>query len=172
MVRLRLEHLFIPIAGCILVLQIGACRDLGKTADHTTQSTQPPHSTHSTKPPDSTQAVKPHETHGEASSGACSKADRAEYIHDRNPKFITQLRDCSKETWADKSKNISCLHKIMPSLSNACAGCFADMASCSLANCKLACAFSSTSDGCNHCANSNCQPSLVKCTGVARADLP
>ncbi|MDD5308531.1 MAG: hypothetical protein PHU25_14510 [Deltaproteobacteria bacterium] len=46
------------------------------------------------------------------------------------------------------------------------------MASCALDNCKLACMLSSTSGGCTSCANTNCQASLIKCTGVARADLP
>ena len=106
------------------------------------------------------------------SRGACSPEDREAHVHDPNLKFIGQVRACSKETWANKAKNVACLVKALPSLSKGCAGCFADMARCALSNCKAACLFSSTSDRCGRCANSNCQPSLVKCTGVAARDLP
>ena len=157
MSRWRLRQLIAPFAAGVLVLYASGCRDLGKGEVHPTHATQ---------------AATQSEAHGDSSHGACTKADRAEYVHDPNPKFIGKVRVCSKETWANKAKNIACLTTALPSLSKGCAGCFADMASCALANCKMPCMFSSTSDGCNHCANTHCQPSLIKCTGVARADLP
>ena len=145
----RWEGLVLLLLGCALAMLTWACDDTGSA--------------------EAAVRVKPH---GDALTGACSGADREKYVHDPNPKFITQLRDCSKDTWANKHKNLACLAKVMPSLSKECAGCFADMASCALASCKMACMFSSTSDGCTKCANSKCQPSLIKCSGVARADLP
>jgi hypothetical protein len=109
---------------------------------------------------------------GPGLQGACSLSDRTGHVHGPNQQFIGKVRGCSKETWADKAKNTACLTKALPALSQECAGCFADMASCALSNCKMACMLSSTSDGCTSCANTNCQASLVKCSGVAAADLP
>ena len=171
MSRWRLEYLFGSLAACVLVAQPCACH-VGKADVHSTHSTRSTHSMPSPPLPPSTPDTKQGEAHGDALHGACSQTDRAEHVHDPNLKFVGHVRACSKETWADKAKNIACLTKALPSLSKGCAGCFADMASCALANCKTACMFSSTSESCNNCANSHCQPSLVRCTGVARADLP
>ena len=155
-----LKQRWIPFAACILVLQTFGCQDLDRAGDQSAKSEH------------SNQAAKKHATPEGALQGSCSKKDRVEYIHDSNPKFVGHVQTCSKETWANRGENIACLTKSMPALSNGCAGCFADMASCALANCKLPCMFSSTSEGCTKCANTNCQASLIKCTGVARADLP
>jgi len=111
-------------------------------------------------------------TNKHSTTNACTEQDRKKYIHDPNPEFITRLRACSRKTWANKKKNLACLHKTFPALSEPCATCFADMAKCSLNNCKLACAVNDKSEGCIKCANKNCQPDLIACTGVKRQDLP
>jgi hypothetical protein len=104
--------------------------------------------------------------------GACSASDRKKYIHDPNPDYIAGVRRCSRASWAHKEKTTACLQKTFSGLSKSCAECFADMAKCSLNNCKLACALSSTSKKCINCANENCQSDLIECTGVERQDLP
>ena len=151
-----MEYLGAPLVIGILVVQTCASRDPRKSDEASAR----------------TREREQGEALGDTPPGACSQRDRSENVHDPNVKFIGQVRACSKETWANKVKNTACLTKAVPSLSQGCAGCFADMASCALANCKMPCMFSSTSDGCNKCANSNCQASLVRCTGVASADLP
>lgn len=143
-------------AAFFLALYAGACREPGEVdrpgrAAHVAATT----ATTSSEP-----------------AGACSQADRREQIHEPNAKFVSYVQTCSKSTWASKEKNVACLAKAVPSLSEECAGCFADMASCALANCKLPCMMSSTSERCTKCANQHCQASLIRCTGVARADLP
>ncbi len=103
--------------------------------------------------------------------GACSEKDRLEHIHDDNPRFIDQVKICSRITWAKKPQNVACIVKTLPLLSKKCACCFADMARCSLENCKLACMFRPKSERCVNCAIENCRPALIRCTGVAAADL-
>ena len=168
MSRQCLRHLCAPFFACVLVLLAYACQDHGKPHHRVQQAAK-----QSEAPEHPPEAAK--QTEGPAAQvlqGACSQADRTEYVHDPNLKFINEVRACGKETWANKGENIACIAKVMPSLSKGCAGCFADTASCALANCKIACMFSSTSERCTNCANSNCQASLITCTGVARADLP
>jgi len=175
MSRWYLKHLYASFAACVLVLQIFGCQDLGKADNHAARSKHTAQSKQTAQPKQPTplaEAPQKNETPADALQGACSKTDREDYVHDANQKFIGQLRACSKETWADKAENIACLTKTMPSLSQGCVRCFASMASCALENCKMACMLSAKSDNCIDCANSNCQASLIRCTGVARADLP
>lgn len=164
--RWRSERLYAPFPACVMALQICACQDLAM-ADESAPDTPP-----TTQSIDSTGTGNQGEPPDNALRGACSEADRVEYVHDPNPEFISKVRACSRETWANKVKNIACLKKAMPSLSSGCAACFANMASCSLENCAMPCLFGWLSDICVNCANANCQEALVKCTGVARADLP
>lgn len=104
--------------------------------------------------------------------GACTRADRDQHVHHGNQEFVDQIRECGTETRTVNRKNVACMSEAMPSLSNPCVQCFADMASCTFDHCKLACMVKSTGKKCIDCANSNCQAALVKCSGVARGDLP
>ena len=174
----RLIRLCSSLVACVLVLQAYGCQDPGEAENDSIRSahlTFVNYSTpaalpvHKAQPAES--AKKP-EAHGEELQGACSQEDREDYVHDASQKFTNQLRTCSKDTWANNSKNLACLTANLPSLSKGCARCFADMASCAKDNCKLACMMDSKGGKCINCANANCQASLVKCTGVARADLP
>ena len=116
----RLGYPYALFAACVFLLLTCGCQNHEKADGYSKRSTQ---------------TAKAIEAHGDASKGACSKSDRADYIHENNKKFTGQLRDCSKETWAKKDKNMACLAKVMPSLSKECVGCFVDTASCAAANC-------------------------------------
>jgi hypothetical protein len=107
-----------------------------------------------------------------AAEDGCSEADRTEFIHHPNQKFVRQMTECSKSTWANEAKNLECIQHAMPSLSDDCANCFVDMAGCAKDNCKIPCLFDSASERCLECADSNCGAALVRCSGVASADLP
>jgi hypothetical protein len=175
MSRGRLIQLCIPVAAFALVLQAYGCRDLRKADEDSAQSahaTLVNYSTDAKKPAQPAKAEKKKVAISDALLGACSQKDREDYVHDANLKFTNQLRACSKDTWAKNAKNLACLTRTLPSLSQECAQCFANMASCAKDNCKMACIADSKGDKCISCANTNCQASLVKCTGVARADLP
>src|SRR6476660_3988086 len=65
-------------------------------------------------------AVSSPEVSAEKHPGACSVADRAEHIHESNPAFISDVRTCSRATWANKEKDVACLVKARPSLSQSC----------------------------------------------------
>jgi hypothetical protein len=168
----HLEHLHAPFAACVLVLLMGGCSEHVKTRGQPAQETRAVHAAKPARLIRATEVARTPEAPAAVLEGACSESDREEHVHDANQGFVNHLRDCSKETWADKTKNVSCLTRAFPSLSRGCAGCFANMASCALDNCKMACMLSSTGSGCTKCANENCQASLIRCTGVARADLP
>jgi len=174
----RLKNLFAPFAACVLLLQAYGCQDLPKADDdsiksaHVTLANFSDDSKHKAHRAQPAEAAKKKEAPDGATRGACSQSDRTDYVHDANRKFVSQMRTCSKDTWANNAKNFNCLTKNMPSLSKGCARCFADMASCAKDNCKMACMLDAKSDKCIDCANSNCQASLIQCTGVARADLP
>jgi hypothetical protein len=175
MSRSRLIRLCAPFAACVLVLQAYGCRDVRKADGDSPQPadlTLVNYSTHAKKPVQPAKAEEKKEAVVDPLPGACSQKDRDDYVHDASPKFTNQLRTCSKDTWAKNAKNFACLTRALPSLSEGCAQCYADMASCAKDNCKMACVMDSKSNKCIGCANANCQASLIKCTGVARADLP
>jgi len=181
MSRWRWRNSYAPFAACVLALQVYGCQDLRKADDdsiHGAHMTLANHSVKTAKTAKTApkaqpaEAAKKKEAPGDALQGACSQTDRTDHVHDANRKFVDQLRTCSKDTWANNAKNFNCLSRTMPSLSQGCAHCFADMASCAKDNCKMACMFDAKGKDCINCANSNCQASLIKCTGVARADLP
>ena len=178
MSRHHIECLLAPLAACVLSLPASGCRDRGKIEAVTRApiaSLAPIASTAPAAPaeaPPVEAAAGAIETRDVKPKGACTESDRTDYVHDASRNFVKQLRSCSKETWAKNAKNMACLSVAMPSLSEGCAQCFANMASCARDNCKMACMLDSKSDGCINCANSHCQGDLVRCTGVARADLP
>jgi hypothetical protein len=117
-------------------------------------------------------ALQPGGGPDEVLPGACSRGDRSIYLHASSARFRQKMRTCSQTTWADRKDNTACLIMSMPMLSTSCATCFAVMASCAYAHCKMACMFDSASKRCLDCANAHCQAELVQCTGIARADLP
>jgi len=178
MSRQRLIRLCPSLVACVLVLQAYGCQDPGEAENDSIRSANLTVVNYSTpaKPPahkaQPAESAKKQEALGGALQGACSQQDREDYVHDASLKFTNQLRACSKDTWAKNAKNLACLTRTLPSLSRGCAQCYADMASCARDNCKMACMMDSTGNKCIGCANENCQAALVKCTGVARADLP
>ena len=174
----RLVRLCSPLVACAFVLQAYGCQDPGEAENDSIRSAHLTFVNYvapaalpipKAQPAES---AKEQEAPGEAPQGACSQKDREDYVHDASLKFTNQLRTCSRETWANNSKNLACLTENLPSLSKGCAQCFADMASCAKDNCMMACMMDSKGLRCISCVNANCQASLVKCTGVARADLP
>jgi hypothetical protein len=196
MSRTRLELLAASLVMCALALQGLACQDRDEADEEQAALPGPaavkPAAVQGTparsvaastsmtdavegRTPDPTievAALDPDPSRGEGATGACSEADRVGYAHNPSLKFKEQLRVCGKETWADKKDNIACLTKVVPGLSRSCLVCFTNMAACAYDNCKTACMFDSKSQGCEDCANKHCQNQLIKCTGVARADLP
>ncbi|MBT6491426.1 MAG: hypothetical protein HOK97_16775 [Deltaproteobacteria bacterium] len=55
-------------------------------------------------------------------------------------------------------------------LSEACAGCYAEMMSCSASNCAMACFADSESAACRTCVEESCGPQFEDCSGVDSQD--
>jgi hypothetical protein len=167
-----------PLIGLVLVLQVFACQDLLGTND---QSVDPAQSVQSPLPDQGQESgqeagQEPNQEGIDSSDdtliGACSKMDRDDYIHKDDQEFIHQVQSCGSRSPGNRERFAACLTKNLPSLSDGCVDCFADMSRCAFEHCKTACVISTASDGCKECASHHCEESLVSCSGVAGADLP
>lgn len=110
---------------------------------------------------------------------ACTEHDVKLAINPNNHHFPKQMDKCASDAWGDAKKVSACIKTHYSGLSDACANCFGEMASCSASNCKLACLSDHFSDKCLDCVNTNCRDnkkdehfSLIQCTGLKPSELP
>jgi hypothetical protein len=111
--------------------------------------------------------------------GGCTEEDVRLAIHPNNHDFSKQMDKCASKVWGNAKKTTQCLKKHYPALSQSCADCFGEIASCSASHCKLACIGNHFSDKCLECVNTNCREmkkddsfSLIQCTGLPANQLP
>lgn len=112
--------------------------------------------------------------------GLCSASDRKLVIHPNNKEFTKNMDKCSTDAWGNSEKTTKCLKTHYPKLSDGCAKCYGEMASCGASHCKWKCFTNHFSEGCLACVNQNCRDiqknagsfSLIKCTGLKANELP
>lgn len=113
-------------------------------------------------------------------AGLCTTSDRKLVIHPNNKEFTKNMDKCSSDAWGNAEKTKKCLKTHYPKLSDGCAKCYGDMASCGASHCKWKCLSNHFSKGCLECVNKNCRDaqkkstsfSLIKCTGLRANELP
>jgi hypothetical protein len=110
--------------------------------------------------------------------GACNASDRRVAVNPNNLPFWGQVNQCAKAGMGNSDKTSQCLSVQYPKLSASCSQCFGDMANCVARNCMFKCMFDSMGEGCQKCANQNCNAdvsggfSLTTCTGVSDEKMP
>lgn len=111
--------------------------------------------------------------------GECTTADVELAINPKNNNFPTQFDKCASKAWGNAEKTSACLRKHYPALSQGCAACFGQTASCSASNCKFKCFTNHFSDACLSCVDTSCRDhkkdgsfSLMECSGLAKDKLP
>lgn len=109
---------------------------------------------------------------------ACTADDIKLAINPNNHQFPKQMDECASDAWGNAKKTTKCLKTKYAALSDACARCFGEMATCSASNCKWKCIGDHFSEKCLACVSSSCRDaqkgsfSLVECTGLKPNELP
>src|SRR4051812_37492039 len=62
--------------------------------------------------------------------GACSKADRDNYIYRDNRAFAVTWASCGKDSMGDVNRSVQCINKVYPDLSKTCSHCFGAFIGC------------------------------------------
>ncbi len=100
----------------------------------------------------------------------CTEADKINTIHRDSHTFVTNWESCGLSSWGVAATFGKCITEKHPDTTSACINCFSQFVGCTRSNCWFKCMFFSTA--CENCAIKNCEPKLVTCTGVDKANLP
>lgn len=101
----------------------------------------------------------------EAGDGACNNNADLAIIADQTA-LSSSVADCAKKTMGAAPATKDCIVQ-KTGLSDGCAQCFADSASCIIKNCAAQCMLDPNSPTCVDCRASKCDPAFEVCSGVS-----
>eukprot|EP00937_MAST-01D_sp_MAST-1D-sp2_P005484 g5484.t1 len=103
-------------------------------------------------------------------AGACTGTSDVAQIRARWGTLQESMTGCGTGCTGGAQCMLKCVESL--GLSQPCAQCYADVATCTRSHCLFSCGFSPRGSSCAACSLKHCTPKLVICTGLQCDQMP